>query len=233
VRRALVTGHRGFIGRHIHAALDAHGWTVDEVSLYDEEGVEGWRWTAPGGEEHVAIGGWDGPPPFDPDWIPAVAPPGPDPYEGHTPGPWSHGLDTQPPDNGITDSDGRSIAGVTEHGNINTVARTGQYFNYADARLIADAPTLLKFVRAQAAEIAALCDRLVAVERERDRLIERWPTATSAEVWEEETIGSVAQFRDGRWCVTDPGDPGVYATREAAIRNYAGLAGAGEEGRTS
>ena len=32
-RRALVTGHRGFIGRHIHAALDAHGWYVDGIDL--------------------------------------------------------------------------------------------------------------------------------------------------------------------------------------------------------
>lgn len=34
-RRALVTGHRGFIGRHIHAALDAHGWYVDGIDLAD------------------------------------------------------------------------------------------------------------------------------------------------------------------------------------------------------
>lgn len=34
-RRALVTGHRGFIGRHIHAALEAHGWHVDGIDLAD------------------------------------------------------------------------------------------------------------------------------------------------------------------------------------------------------
>ena len=37
-RRALVTGHRGFIGRHIHAALDAHGWIIDGLDL--TEGVD-------------------------------------------------------------------------------------------------------------------------------------------------------------------------------------------------
>lgn len=36
-RRALVTGHRGFIGRHIHTALDAHGWAVEGIDL-----AEGW-----------------------------------------------------------------------------------------------------------------------------------------------------------------------------------------------
>lgn len=34
-RRALVTGHRGFIGRHITAALEHHGWTVDGVDLVE------------------------------------------------------------------------------------------------------------------------------------------------------------------------------------------------------
>ena len=35
VRRALVTGHRGFIGRHIHAALVGHGWEVHGIDLAD------------------------------------------------------------------------------------------------------------------------------------------------------------------------------------------------------
>ena len=34
-RRALVTGHRGFIGRHIHAALVGHGWEVHGIDLAD------------------------------------------------------------------------------------------------------------------------------------------------------------------------------------------------------
>lgn len=28
-----------------------NGYAVERASLYDEEGVEGWRWTAPDGEE--------------------------------------------------------------------------------------------------------------------------------------------------------------------------------------
>ena len=35
MRRALVTGHRGFIGRHIHATLKEHGWAVFGVDLAD------------------------------------------------------------------------------------------------------------------------------------------------------------------------------------------------------
>ncbi len=37
----------------------AAGWSYQPVSLYDEEGVEGFRWDGPGGEELVsfAVGG--------------------------------------------------------------------------------------------------------------------------------------------------------------------------------
>jgi nucleoside-diphosphate-sugar epimerase len=35
VRRALVTGHRGFIGRHIHATLLDLGWEVMGIDLAD------------------------------------------------------------------------------------------------------------------------------------------------------------------------------------------------------
>lgn len=31
----------------------------DKVSLYDEEGVEGWRWTSSDGQEWTEIGSWD------------------------------------------------------------------------------------------------------------------------------------------------------------------------------
>lgn len=31
----------------------AQGWQVEPVSLYDEEGVEGWLWTSPGGSEEI------------------------------------------------------------------------------------------------------------------------------------------------------------------------------------
>jgi hypothetical protein len=30
-----------------------------KVSLYDEEGVEGWQWTSSNGQEWTEIGGWD------------------------------------------------------------------------------------------------------------------------------------------------------------------------------
>lgn len=39
-----------------------YGFTVDRVSLYDGEGVEGWRWEAPNGQEFYVIGEWDEPP---------------------------------------------------------------------------------------------------------------------------------------------------------------------------
>ena len=38
------------------------GWTVDNVSLYDEEGVEGWKWTSPDGAEYYEVGDWDAEP---------------------------------------------------------------------------------------------------------------------------------------------------------------------------
>jgi len=37
-------------------AITFRGWTVRPVSLYDEEGVEGWLWTEPNGTEHAEIG---------------------------------------------------------------------------------------------------------------------------------------------------------------------------------
>jgi hypothetical protein len=40
----------------------ANGWTIDPVSLFDDEGVEGWRVVAPDGKEWTAIGSWQGPP---------------------------------------------------------------------------------------------------------------------------------------------------------------------------
>jgi hypothetical protein len=35
------------------------GWDVDRVSLYDEEGVEGWCWTSPDGNEYYVVGDWN------------------------------------------------------------------------------------------------------------------------------------------------------------------------------
>ena len=39
-------------------ALVIQGWTFEKATLYDEEGVEGWRWTEPNGTEHYEIGDW-------------------------------------------------------------------------------------------------------------------------------------------------------------------------------
>jgi hypothetical protein len=39
-------------------------WTVSRASLFDEEGVEGWKWTGPRGQEHCAIGDWREVPPL-------------------------------------------------------------------------------------------------------------------------------------------------------------------------
>lgn len=61
-------------------ALVGAGWTVERVSLYDEEGVEGWQWTDPGGVIETVAGAWDEPPPLPE--VP-VATGGRD-----TPGPW-------------------------------------------------------------------------------------------------------------------------------------------------
>jgi len=36
-----------------------NGWDVDKVSLYDEEGVEGWCWTSPDGNEYYVVGDWN------------------------------------------------------------------------------------------------------------------------------------------------------------------------------
>lgn len=38
------------------------GWEVCRASLYDEEGIEGWRWTDPDGNEYYEVGDWSEPP---------------------------------------------------------------------------------------------------------------------------------------------------------------------------
>lgn len=45
-------------------ALTVYDWEVDKVSLYDEEGIEGWTWTEPNGTEHTEMGDWDELPPW-------------------------------------------------------------------------------------------------------------------------------------------------------------------------
>ena len=46
------------------AWLLANGWTVETASLYDEEGVEGWRWSHPDRMIDLCeIGDWSDPPP--------------------------------------------------------------------------------------------------------------------------------------------------------------------------
>jgi hypothetical protein len=47
---------------HIHNLRIVSGWSVRKASLYDEEGIEGWLWTSPSGEEFAATGDWDEPP---------------------------------------------------------------------------------------------------------------------------------------------------------------------------
>lgn len=46
--------------------LESLGWSVERASLYDEEGVEGWRWTGPDDREYTEVGDW-GEPPAAPD----------------------------------------------------------------------------------------------------------------------------------------------------------------------
>lgn len=48
----------------IYDLFDA-GWTARPVSLYDEEGVEGWRWEdASGTERDTVVGDWGREPPL-------------------------------------------------------------------------------------------------------------------------------------------------------------------------
>lgn len=48
-------------------------WTAEPASLYDEEGVEGWRWYDEAGKERsTVIGAWnETPPPPEPDELAA------------------------------------------------------------------------------------------------------------------------------------------------------------------
>lgn len=43
--------------------LLAGGWSVEKVSLYDEEGVDGWRWVN-GDREFTVVGDWNDLPPI-------------------------------------------------------------------------------------------------------------------------------------------------------------------------
>ena len=76
-----------------------------------------------------------------------------------SPGPWSHGLDMDPPDTGIEAAGGGCVAHVQCHGNVNTVARTGQEFSHDDARFVAES-------RALVPALAAHCRDLLAAVRE-------------------------------------------------------------------
>lgn len=46
----------------VDALLD--GWKCERVSMYEDEGVEGWRWIEPDGTEHYEVGSWDELPPW-------------------------------------------------------------------------------------------------------------------------------------------------------------------------
>jgi hypothetical protein len=58
----------------LEAALVQHACGEPEkVSMYDEEGVEGWRWAHPDGREWFEMGSWDEPPPMHPMMAEAIA----------------------------------------------------------------------------------------------------------------------------------------------------------------
>ena len=42
-------------------ALQVAGWEFSAVSLYDEEGVEGWHWESPKGDDFYEMGDWNSP----------------------------------------------------------------------------------------------------------------------------------------------------------------------------
>ena len=50
--------------RHDQVTAFVLGWTVEKRSLFDEEGVEGWAWIEPNGNEHIEVGAWDELPPW-------------------------------------------------------------------------------------------------------------------------------------------------------------------------
>lgn len=50
------------VGEAQVAMMKALGWELSKVSMYDEEGVEGWRWTDPAGVDHDVMGDWQEPP---------------------------------------------------------------------------------------------------------------------------------------------------------------------------
>jgi hypothetical protein len=49
-------------GDCIREKLRAAGWVYTARLLYDEEGIEGWEWQGPGGEEFTVIGDHNSPP---------------------------------------------------------------------------------------------------------------------------------------------------------------------------
>ena len=44
--------------RDVLKARVRDGWSVESAMLYDEEGVDGWRWSGPNGEELYQVA-WD------------------------------------------------------------------------------------------------------------------------------------------------------------------------------
>lgn len=59
----------------------------------------------------------------------------------HSIGPWTHDL-YDDADGCIRSGNGCLVAVVHSHGNVNTIARTGETFSHDDARLISQAPTM-------------------------------------------------------------------------------------------
>ncbi len=107
------------------------------------------------------------------------------------------------------------------------------YDSQGRAWTLAD-PAIADRLNRQAAEIAALRERLAAVERERDAAIEEvailigtWPTFVGYGV-----PFNCVDYDDGVWFTGEDYSRSKHPTRAAAVRAAAGLAGTGVEGRT-
>ena len=94
--------------------------------------------------------------------------------EAASEGPWSHGLNLDPPDSGIETATGGCVAHIQDHGNVNTVTRTGEEFSHADARFVAASregwPAAIRRALTAEADVelwhAATLDREEIIERQ-------------------------------------------------------------------
>lgn len=72
-----------------------------------------------------------------------------------TAGPWECDDDGR-----IETADGTTVATIQEHGNINTVSRTGEYFSHADGRFVATARDALPWWIGEAERLRGENERL-------------------------------------------------------------------------